>query len=94
MKQFEILVKTFAGSKGFIVKPTSNDEDALYEIWDGDNHLFTLECCMDENGRSLRLTDKFSDNKVYPGLIKALSDIIYKNNDEDFSTRRSASPWL
>ena len=90
MKQFEILVKTTAGSKGFIVKPTDNSEDARYEIWEGNNHLFTLECCMDKNGRSLKLTDKYSHKEIYPGLIKALSDVIYKNSDEDFSTRRSA----
>ena len=90
MKQFNILVKTIAGSKGFVVKPTKNREDTLYEIWEGNNHLFTLECCMDENGKSLKLTDEFSDKEIYPGLIKALSDVIYKNDSQDFSTRKSA----
>lgn len=89
MKQFQILVKTIAGSKGFIVKSTGKDEDTLYEIWDGDNHLFTLECCMDENGKSLKLTDKFSHKEIYPGLINALSDVINKNDMEDFSARKS-----
>ena len=90
MKQFDILVKTMAGSRGFTVKPTSNDEDAQFEIWDGNDHLFTLECCMDENGRSLKLTDEFSHKEIYPGLIKALSGVIYKNDNQDFTSRISA----
>ena len=84
MKQFEILVKTIAGSKSFVVKPTSDDDDARYEIWEGNNHLFTLECCIDKQGKSLKLTDDFSDKEIYPGLVQALSDVIYKNDIPDY----------
>ena len=78
MKQFEILVKTIAGSKGFVVKPTNNGEDIQYEIWDDNLHLFSLECCIDaHNGKSLKLTDEFSHKEIYPGLVQALSDVIF-----------------
>lgn len=90
MKQFEIKVRTVAGSQGFVVKPTNTGDDARYEIWDDANHLFTLECCIDEKGKSLKLADEFSDKKIYPGLIQALSDVIYNNDKNDFPARDSA----
>lgn len=89
MKQFEIKVETVAGSKGFIVKPVNTGDDSRYEIWDGTNHLFTLECCIEEDRKSLKLADEFSDKKIYPGLIQALSDVIYNSNKHDFPARNS-----
>jgi hypothetical protein len=80
MKQFEILVKTIAGSKRFSVKPTGKAEDIHYEIWDDNRHIFSLQCCLDaQGGKSLRLTDEFSHKEIYPGLVQALSDVIFKN---------------
>lgn len=78
MKQFDIFVRTVAGSNNFKVKPTSVGGDIQYEIWENNNHLFTLECCSDMSGRTLKLTDKYSDKEIYPGLVQALSNVIFK----------------
>jgi hypothetical protein len=80
MKQFEILVKTIAGSKSFLVRPANHGEDVHYEIWDENRHIFSLECCTGvHNATSLKLTDEFSHKEVYPGLVQALSDVIFRN---------------
>lgn len=76
MEDFDIRVRTVAGSKYFHVSPKVVGEHTLYEIWE-DNHLmFSLECCDDTASHSLKLTDEFSDKEIYPGFVHAVSDVI------------------
>ena len=77
MEAFDIRVRTVAGSKYFHVSPKVIGKSTRYEIWEDNQHLFSLESSNDAASGSLKLTDEFSDKEIYAGFIHALSDAIY-----------------
>ena len=77
MEDFDIRVRTVAGSKYFHVSPKVIGKRTRYEIWEDNQHLFSLESNSDAAPGSLELTDEFSDKEIYAGFVHALSDVIY-----------------
>jgi hypothetical protein len=76
MEDFDIRVRTVAGSKYFHVSPKVIGKSTRYEIWEDNHLLFSLESSNDTAADSLKLTAEFSDKQIYPGFVHALSDVI------------------
>ncbi len=89
MEDFDIRVKTIAGSKYFHVSLKVIGEKTLYEIWE-DNHLkFSLESNDDAASTdALKLSDEFSDKEIYPGFVHVLSDVIHSSESDGPRTKR------
>ena len=83
MEDFDIRVRTVAGSKYFHVSPKVIGKNTRYEIWEDNHHLFSLESSNDAAAHSLKLTDEFSDKEIYSGLVHAVSDVIYSSEAND-----------
>jgi hypothetical protein len=81
MKPFEIGVDTPAGIRYFNVIPSIIGENAQYEIWENYKHIFSLECCLDAVGDSLKLSPEFSDKDIDPALVEAVADIIQSEEE-------------
>lgn len=76
MEDFNIRVRTVAGSKYFHVSPKVTGNKTLYEIWEDDNLLFSLESNDDAADHSLKLTEEYAGKKIYPGFVHAICDVI------------------
>ncbi len=76
MKPFDIGVDTPQGLRYFDIIPNVIGENAQYEIWENNRHIFSLECCFDEVGDSLKLSPGFADKGIDPSLLEAVAEII------------------
>ena len=76
MDPFDIGVETATGVKYFKVRPNELGKNIQYEIWEDNRHIFSLECCFDAVGDSLKLSPGFKSKEADPELVKAVADII------------------
>jgi hypothetical protein len=81
MKPFDIGVETPTGLRYFDVIPSIIGENAQYEIWENYVHLFSLECCFDAVGDSLKLSPEFTGKGIDPLLVEAVADIIQSEEE-------------
>jgi hypothetical protein len=77
MKPFKIGVDTPSGLRYFDVIPNIIGENAQYEIRENSQHIFSLECCFDEVGDTLKLSPEFTDKGIDSALVEAVADIIH-----------------
>jgi hypothetical protein len=81
MEPFEIGVETVTGLKYFEVRPNEVGKNVQYEIWDDKRHVFSLECCFDSVGDSLKLSPEFKDKGIDPTLVESVADIIQSEEE-------------
>ena len=81
MEQFEIGVDTSQGLRYFTVIPNEIGKNVQYEIWEDNRHLFSLECCFDAVGDSLKLSAEFSGKGIDPELVQAVAEIIQSEEE-------------
>ena len=81
MQPFDIGVDTATGLKYFEVRPNEIGKNIQYEIWADKRHVFSLECCFDAAGDSLKLSSEFKDKEIDPELVEAVADIIQSEEE-------------
>ena len=81
MDPFDIGVETATGLKYFEVRPNEMGKDIQYEIWEDNRHVFSVECCFDVVGDSLKLSPEFKDKGIDPALVEAVADIIQSEEE-------------
>ena len=80
-QEYEIEVQTDAGLKPLVVNVINSDTNIKYEIWDAGQHIFSLECCTDQVGDTLKLTKEFIGKSIDPKLVQAVADIIQSEEE-------------
>ena len=83
MEEFEIQVRTVAGSKYLFVSPKVVGKNTRYEIWENNRHIFSLESSSETAMRDLQLTAEFSNKGIYTGFVHAVSDVINSSESSD-----------
>ena len=81
MDPFDIGVETATGLKYFEVIPNEVGKNVQYEIWEDNRHLFSLECCFDAVGDSLKLSPEFKVKEIDPKLVETVADIIQSEEE-------------
>ena len=81
MNPYEIGVETNEGLKTLLVKPVQKDTAIEYEIWEGAQQLFSLECCTDPVADSLKLTQGYASQFIDLNMVQAVADIIQSEEE-------------
>ena len=80
-QEYEIEVQTDTRLRTLLVRPVDFEKNIEYQIWESGEHLFSLECCIDQVGDTLRLTEKYSGIAMDPTFVEAVADIIQSEEE-------------
>lgn len=75
MQTFDIRIENLKGVSHYSINPVDRDNSIVYEVWDEDNHLFTLECC-NEVHIEFALAEQYLGKGIDPEVVREVSEKI------------------